>query len=321
MSINQLLAIATLLGGFSAVFYFWEKIHRWTFIRSLSHIFRSENKTSTRLGNLRAMRIIKKHFSFKKISLDSIGAIWIALNPDRIPSEFYTLYQVNNVTYFDVFTIRFKEPENLLHRISIGELLTPMHIKYDEKIYLVCGSTQGSGAYLSLTIYSYDGIGKLKIVHEEGLFFQGNYRIINDRCFISGNNKRYELIYSNEKFSLSPYKERLRYEFGSTQHILAYDIIEEQLQIKFDGKPLEFMIRSNQLHLVSPLRINFNEHILVDDNLTENPNGGIRTLTTGGDFISFGGFFMTLKPNIHGLTSLAISYCYQEWYIIDIIVT
>lgn len=86
---------------------------------------------------------------------------------------------------------------------------------------------------------------------------------------------------------------------------------------------MEFRQDSQQKRVfrsLQPIRIGINEQIVEDDNLVNVAPQEIRLLTTKDVFTSCPGFFWSLKPLKKGKTDINVSYNYDSWYIIEVVV-
>lgn len=268
----------------------------------------------------KAKSMIMKYFGYDNVNFHNI--VWFDFASKGSNLEFYAVYDNGLVDIVDVFTIRQSFPENLYHSLGQGANLGAYHVTINNRAYFIATSTAGSGSYMIISIYEYDGVGKPNIVHKESDLFQGEIFVIDNSIYLVGNNQRYELKYYKGKFKKVKYRQRLVYDLGSGSHILKYDIKNGKFQIMYDDSQIKFTkISKGQYSSERPISIGFNEQILVDDNLTDSLPSQVRLLTTGEQLSFYPGFFMTLKPNIKGKSSIAISYNYEIWYNIEIAVT
>ena len=268
-----------------------------------------------------AKQIVFSYFNNKKIEINKLE--FCDFFGDGQKKEFYVVFSIAYIDNIAVFTLRNSTYENIFHRKSEGgESLYGYHVTNNKKTFFIFTSNSGTGNFLVVNIYEYDGIGKLRLVHNERDIFGGQVYIANNRIYISGNNHRYELKRIGKDFKLIRYKERITHENGSGTHILSYALKNKKLLIMLDGEPIEFNANKENDNQESknPITINDDEQIIVDDNIFDKPPQQIRLLTEGKVFSYNPGFFYTLKPKSKGKAYLHISHNYNIWYDIDVIV-
>jgi hypothetical protein len=277
-----------------------------------------------------ARNIIQQYFHYKQVDIDISCFAWLDLSSSGKKTEFYAKYNNGERDAVDVFTLRQGAPENIFHYLSQAEDLKPAHFSVNDKTYFVFATKAGSGSFLSINIYSYDGISKLRLIDDVNEFlFQGDLWVIDNRVFISGANRKYELKMINSEFKLQPYLERLHFNTGSGSHILAYHIVKDKLEITYDDQRIEFaklkdpnnnIIINGRWMATNPIEIGIDEQIIIDDNITDCEGRAIRLLADG-DVIDFkDGFYSTMVPNRKGKLGLMINDSYGDWYEIDMII-
>jgi len=192
----------------------------------------------------RARSIIEQYFDIPDEEIVDPNVVWFDLLGTGSSQEFYGKYRRGFTEYIVVFSVRKDESENLYFATSKGGcLLRGSHVAVDGKTYFLCTSNAGSGGYLDISVFDYDGIGKLHLIHKEEGIFQGHMYVVDNRIYVAGNNKRYELKLSSGEFRLVQYAERLTAEVGSGCHVLSYHIKSDKLVIKYDGNVIEFRKR------------------------------------------------------------------------------
>lgn len=291
-----------------------------TFLLSITPQILNSLKKSTSPDE-QAKQIVFSYFNNKKIEINKLE--FCDLFGDGQKKEFYVVFSNAYTDNVAVFTLRNNTYENIFYRKNKGgESLDGYHITNNKKTIFIFTSNIGSGNFLDVNIYEYDGIGKLRLVHNEREIFGGQVYIANNRIYITGNNHRYELKRIDKDFKLIRYKERITHENGSGTHVLSYASKNKKLLIMFDGKPIEFNAskENDYQESKSQITINDDEQIIIDDNIFDQPPQRIRLLTEGEVFSYSHGFFYTLKPKSKGKAYLHISHNYDIWYDIDVIV-
>lgn len=330
----------------------------------------------------RARTIIEQYFDVPSGEILDPNIVWCNLLGAGSNQEFYAKYRRLFTDYVVVFTTRNNEPENLYFATSKGAVdLGVTHVTIDEKTYFVLSQKTGSGGYLDVSVFDYDGIGKLRLVHKEEGMFYGHLYVIDGRVYIAGNSQRHELKLSAGEFELVQYTERLTNEIGSGCHALSYHIVAGRLVIKYDGDVIQFRkrvgVKDPQHSAVSPqdpriarsrtspstsppedattpsrdkklpvdicsiveevsrvivadirqvpklddsyvsetpIILQLDEQILVDDNITGGEPQQIRLLCSGEDWAFRDGFFRAYVPRSKGLKEFSISHNYGDWY-------
>jgi len=274
-------------------------------------------------SNEKAQRIVADYFDLGESPdvLHDFNAVWCDLLSSGQEKEFYATYNYGYTDYLTVFTTRSEMPENLFHRHSKGGYaLHAAHVAINDGRYFLYSTKVGSGGYLDLYVFQYDGVGKLEMIHKEESLFQGRVWVIDDRIFLDGGNHRYELALNSDGFGLIPYNERVAYIEGSANHVLAYHIEDSNFYISYDGIPIQF--RKDEDHYVSkePIVLAVDEQIIEDDNIIGADPQQIRLLSTAGEFECKPGFFSTLVPRGVGPKQLSLSFNYETWYRIKVLV-
>ena len=246
---------------------------------------------------------------------------WCDLYGDSNKKEFWAQYEVNNVGFVDVFTLRHTKPENLYHLLLVeGGIEWIGCVMFGSRNYFGYAVKSGSGGYLSLYLYSYDGIGKLKCAYKAENLFQGWNWKMNGRLFLRGDNGRFEVTRTLGVFRLKRYRARLTYEGGSGSHVLACRSIIGQLSFTYDDKPIQFRMKDGSFETISPIELSLGEQVLVDDNIGSRHLKNVRFLLDDEGLEFADGFFWGVKPKAVGLTSITANWNYARWYHINILV-
>lgn len=316
---ETILTIATVLGGLSAAWYFLEKFFsKRKLERDKSPKSVSSQASVKNVDDTEVRQIIQQYFGTEVVHVDPPGAVWGDLRSIGVEREFYVLYSTIDHHILDVFTTQPSGPENLFHRIAEGEELLANFTSFDGRTYFVCAAQSGSGSYMVIDIYAYDGIGKLSRVFQVSDLFQGHFWISDGRLFIAGGNKRYELRREDGSFILDAYDKKLEPPQSAGTHILSFSPKAGRLSVMFDGKPLSFLKDGESFRSASPIHLHFDEQIIEDDNLVDLPPQSIRLLVERGKFHCHRHFFYTLKPAVRGSSRIQISHNYGDWYIVDV---
>lgn len=326
-----ILGVAVLLGAILALIQIYEsetckniinslkrKPSAWT----LNHISNGTIEPVSLTNTDMAKRIVLEYFQLNDDSISKFNAVWCDLASNGKSSEFYATYYHNQFTkYLTVFTTRGNVPENLFHRTSKGGYsLRGEHALINDVTYFLCATRVGSGGYLDLYVFQYDGINKLERVHTEASLFQGNLWVINNQIFLAGGNHRYELSYISDGFTLLDYDKRVQYLEDSASHVLAYHIDGIDFKITYDGKPIQFTLMGDYYTNNEPITLAMGEQIIEDDNIIGVEPQQIRLLSKRGEFEYRPGFFFSLIPTSVGLKELNISFNYETWYHIKVLV-
>jgi len=269
-----------------------------------------------------AKEIVKEHFQLNDDSISEFNAVWCDLISNGKSREFYATYYHNQFTkYLTVFTTRGNVSENLFHQNSKGGYdLQGAHVLINDITYFLCATRVGSGGFLNLYVFQYDGINKLERIHTEASLFQGHLWVMNNRIFLDGGNHRYELTYTSDGFNLIDYDKRVQYLEHSASHVLAYHIDGNDFKITYDGEPIQFTMIEDRYVNNEPITLSIDEQIIEDDNIIGVEPQGIRLLLRRGEFDYKQGFFCSLIPTGVGLKELSISFNYETWYHIKVLV-
>lgn len=210
----------------------------------------------------KAKSIVKAYVG--KSNLDFKKIVWFDFSSSGANKEFSVSYNMGNSKVLDVFSIRGEKPENIFHQVSndLGEEINLDYIKNDGKYYLVSWSTGGSGHYLSMQIYSYDGGGQATRTYSLLPDFPGGGLFIKDHkdVFLKGGAKRYKLEHLDGKFQLVRYNENQEPPSGS--HVLKVRKKEDEIIVYFDNKRLELVPNSK---IFSTITIRVGDKIIIDD--------------------------------------------------------
>ncbi len=269
-----------------------------------------------------AKGIVQEYFKLNVDSISEFNTVWCDLTSSGKNSEFYATYYHNQFTkYLTVFTTRGNVPENLFHRNSKGGYdLQGAHVLINDVAYFLCATRVGSGGFLDLDVFQYDGVNKLEMIHKEASLFQGHLWVMDNRIFLDGGNHRYELMYISDGFKLTNYDKRVQYLADSASHVLAYHIDGNDFKITYDGKPIQFTMIEDHYVNNEPITLAIDEQIIEDDNVIGVEPQQIRLLSRRGEFEYKQGFFSSLIPTGVGLKELSISFNYETWYRIKVLV-
>lgn len=265
-----------------------------------------------------------------KVKLNKV--VWFDLLSKGSNTDFYALYDINQTPFLDVFTTRSGQPENLYHEVYQGYGIDAFYATISNKTFFVSTNRGGSGGFLSASIYDYDGIGKLRLVHQIDGMFQGWLFVVDNRIFLSGNTQKYELKYDGKTFSLEKYQQRLSCNQNGS-HVLAYHLMDGKFFITYAGKEITFKdtpppdtdpVESAKTKVswkesIAPILIGLNELIILDDNMEE--PGEIRLIMHEKDNLApRGGLFSSLLAKEVGTIHMSISYNYETWYEIEVVI-
>lgn len=269
----------------------------------------------------RALSIVRIHFRYTTDGVRNFRATWCDLAGRGEKKEFYATYTRNYTDYLTVFTTVQKDAENLYHRHSKGGYdLHGAHATVDGVPYLLCATKVGSGSFLDLYVFRYDGVGKLTLVYQKDSLFQGQLWVVDNTAYVEGGSKRYTLKRTGDAFVLVPYTDRVKYVEGSATHVLAYDIVGGELRISWDDKPIPFKKVEDYFVSETPVRLSLDEQIVEDDNIVGANPQQIRLLCRRGEFDYRPGFFGTYVPRKPGQKEFSVSYNYGVWYHIKVLV-
>lgn len=240
--------------------------------------------------------------------------VWLDMRGAGSAGEFYVRYATNDFTEaIDVLRFDELEPENLLHLEAPGEDLGATHVRLGGRDYLFAWTRGGSGGYLTLRIYTYDGVGKLEVVHTEDELFQGDILVRDGRVFLAGNNQRFELIFDNGRFQKAAYTAHLSPKLGPGTHVLAFSADEGRLKFSLDGEALKFRRKSRDTSAaVRPIYVRSGEMVCIDEQV-DSPQQ-VRMLTDSDKLVFEPGFFTCFRVPASGEYKLSFSHNYATWY-------
>jgi hypothetical protein len=272
-----------------------------------------------------AREIIERYWGRANVKMDEAKIVWADLCRKGEFKEFYAYYIItsgeDDVPAVDVFTVRNGKPENLLHRVAAGfsEGLEATHANLGGRNFFICSTCAGSGGFLDLDIYAYNGSGKLSLVHQEKNLFKGSFFIADGALCLYGGNQRFVLTYSGKKFVKRPYTKRLSVGDTPGTHVLRVEMNKDKPLFYFDNSPISFLKENEERYRsVSPLPLEMSGQILIDDSLPSPQE--IRFLSGGPEFSFIRGFFYGLKPERTGSARVLVSHNYGDWYQIDFVV-
>ncbi len=315
---DYILAIATILGGLSAAWYFWDKFKSRKNATMQEPVTVSTQQPEITGEDSSVRRMIEEYHHLTIHEVKSPGIIWFDLASTGRDTEFAVLYSTESHEILDVFTTRQSGFENLFHRVRIDEELMPAFIVMDGHPYFICASRAGSGGFLDLELYTYDGIGKLSQVYHVGQLFQGDFWITDSRLFIAGGNQRFELRKEDGSFILVPYDKNLALQLSTGTHVLSIVPLGDHLVINYDGGQISFASEELSYRSTVPIKVQLEELIVVDDNLVETGPQSIRVLVDGTTFNFHRHFFYSIQPTRRGFSHIQISHNYGDWYFIDV---
>lgn len=268
-------------------------------------------------------KIICSYIGSSNIDVVPPGIIQTSFNPNGNKRDFYAQIISGENKYIVAFASKPAGYENVyFNKLKHGFFWEVKHITLNSRSYLVCYSVTGSGHYLDLSIYAYDGIGKLKEVFNKGELFQGNIYIADNAIHINGNGHKYKVVFKNNKFNLEEYKEKLKPAPDSGTHVLSYKPQGTLLKVMYDGKEVKFRKTGEKGYdSKETFEIKLDEQIIDDDNIVGYPPQYIRLLIQDELFDFIDGFFTTIKPVKVGETSINLSHDYEEWYHIKFKIT
>lgn len=269
----------------------------------------SQITVSNTAQNNKAVKIVQDYFNIQieKTNIDNLN--WFDFSGNGTNKEFYIKYYYNGKQYYDIFTLQGNIAENIFHRVieycSESSDFIPLTIQ--GKSFLIFSTTAGSGNYLDLEIYQYDGIGKAKCVHSEYGFYEGELLTKNNKILISGNCQKYELKYDGNEFKLVKYNERLQPEEGS--HVLTVNVTNDDVKVLYDNEPLEFpdkVKNGGDRDFCTDITLKMGELIYVDEFNTDDSSGP-RIFLPNNDIVKLdAGFYTTIEPLKPGKTEIEI---------------
>lgn len=266
----------------------------------------------------RATEIVCRYFGFDAIEVREGGIEWFDFASTGERTEFYALYRQGDRQFLDVFTTK-RGPELLYHARAdtLGHLGADL-VRTESSIVLVSSSKHGSGGYLDVELYTYDGIGKPKLVYEERNLFQGRLFLADNKIYLGGSGQRFEVRYDEGEFRRFPYAARPLFGRSTSIHVLSIDVTDDRLSVRYDGFPLPFVEdpRTNTMVTTSLLDISPDEQIVIDD--AGPPGSAIRVLVEGEHLGFDSAFFVSIKPESLGDSYISISHGYRKWYRLNV---
>jgi hypothetical protein len=256
----------------------------------------------------KAAGILAKFFNYAPGSLRELKVVWLDLASSGAPTEFYATYfhkaeERSPKTGFvivgryclDLFTIRGDEPENLYHeRGELGDYPFATHARLSGSTFFIAESVGGSGGFLSFTIYSYDGIGKLRPVFKQDALLAGHLFVRKDHIYLRSAGDRYEVKYQNGAFTLVPYNDRPVAGALPGYRVLVLETVTKGLVARYDGRPVTFVADAQKhvCHTVEPLPLKCDEQVVIDDTQARS----VRVMSDSGEIEWDNGFFHALRP-------------------------
>lgn len=311
---EYILGFFTIVGGLSAVWYFWDK---YNLKKKNSEI--SNNSIVTNDIQISDIKeIIQNYyrsneyspFEVKRCDLSNVG------NQNEI-----IVHSHNGQNEFiDVFSLKNLEPENIFHCKSEidEEVNTYVHSFFDHNhfIYTV---RSGSGGFLHVFIYSYDNISKLELCFQRKDLYHGSIFFIPNKILLSGDSTKYELIKDNSEFRLIHYHKKLLDSIGDDSFLLSFSPVDSKFDIILNNKPIRFRNDNGKYVAIDNYSIGLDDQIIVDDNFTNNESAAFKLLVNGLHFSFNQGYYYLIKPIKTGVADISIQFKH-EWYIITFII-
>lgn len=261
----------------------------------------------------RAVQVICDYYGLKALAQDHVKIEWFDFASRGTAKEFYACYEVDRSRVIDLFTTRDKKPELLFHRIAEGEDLDAAHALINGRTYFLCSAKAGSGGYLTLSLYDYDGIGKPNLKYETEDLFYGGFWVVDNRVFVTTSSRKFELVQRDGQFLLERYRGRLSCPASGT-HILSFDIKQGCLVTYFDGTVVDFVkVGEDHFANVKHPVVGRDEQIMIDDNFA-GEDRAVRIMVNSEDFSWNNAFFDSLRPLRDGEAGITVSDSYQTWY-------
>lgn len=262
-------------------------------------------------GREAAVSAIKQYYGYSEFPSDKADIGWFDFAGSGRFLEFYVSYEMGYGRLVDVFTVRHGDAENILHRLGHSEDLKPGYITIDGKGYFLIGAKTGSGGYLALEIYEYDGIGKAVMSQELESLFYGDMFVSDNRAFVTSSSQKFEVKQESGRFVLVRYLQRLAPPSYGTQ-VLRLDVKGGALAISFDGKQLTFTKEDEDQYVCTrPVGVLLEGEVFIDDNFGDDDRP-VRIMSHG--FTWHRGFFDSMKPKKAGEATITISDSYEDWY-------
>jgi hypothetical protein len=260
-----------------------------------------------------AVSAIKQFYGYCEFPSDKADIGWIDFAGSGRPLEFYVSYEMEYSRLVDVFTIRNGDPEIILRRLGCSEELKAGYITVDGKGYFLISAKTGSGGYLTLEIYEYDGIGKAVLSQEFQDLFYGDMFVSDNRAFVTSSSQKFEVKHESGRFVLVRYLQRLAPPSYGTQ-VLRLDVKGSALAISFDGKQLTFTKEDEDQYVCTrPVGVLLEGEVFIDDNFGDDGRQ-VRIMSHGDEFTWHRGFFDSMKPKKAGEATITISDSYEDWY-------
>ena len=271
---------------------------------------RSELQKSRRAA---AVSAIKQYYGYSEFPSDKADIDWFDFAGSGRFLEFYVSYEMGYSPLIDVFTVRHGDAENILHRLGYSEELKAGYITIDGKSYFLIAAKTGSGGYLTLEIYEYDGIGKAILSQELQDLFYGDMFVSDNRAFVTSSSQKFEVKHEDGRFVLVRYLQRLTPPSYGTQ-VLRLDVKRGSLAVSFDGKQLTFTKEDeNQYVCTRPVGVLLEGEVFIDDNFGD-VDRQVRIMASADEFTWHRGFFDSLKPKKPGEATITVSDSYENWY-------
>lgn len=277
---------------------------------------------SASISNKELVKVIDNYIGGEGIEVAPPGIVQTSFNPDGNKADFYAKVISGNNEYMLAFANEPNGYENIYYNKLKEGYWEVKHITINRRSYLVCYQTKGSAGVLYMSIYSYDGIGKMKEVFNKGEISGGGVYVGDDKIYVSGDNHKYKIAFHNGKFSLDEYKERVKPLPDLGTHVLPHYPQGKLLKVLFDDKEVQFQkTREDAYDPKETIEIKLDEQILYDDNVPGYSPQHIRLLAEHPMFDFREGFFITVKPTKVGETSIHLNNNYREWYSIKFRIT
>lgn len=233
-------------------------------------------------------------------------------------TELVVKYRVGEITSFtDVFSLA--DPEQPV-RLYHGERFTDLvHCSYDGIGYLFTYANEGSGCFVSGTLFSWDGAGPLTVAYRLESLFQGTVVVADSQLVFSDDTRYLRLEKKPEGFDLVQFSYQVTYpDLGWNVHILeAVEVTEDSLAISLDGRAVAFIqTQSENIRGFSSrdtFRLGLNEEVVVI--------GGWGHFSPDDWRRRGGGLLTSFVPHRKGHMSLSVNLSYRAYYSINVMVT
>lgn len=217
--------------------------------------------------------------------------------------------------FLDVFSRSGPEWRNILHRDGnavFGTLLTDT-VTIEGETYLLSGVCAGSGRFLDLSVYAYNGMEPAREVFAEDDLYQGHFAVKNGRVYVYGDSQKFELRKGPKGFYLSHLKQSYSYDPAKGKHLLRLRDQNDALVVSFDGRVVRFVeTRSEKGYVpefvtVEPIRIGRSHTIIFDNNMYR-PRAN-RVLFEGATWnVRLDGPDVTLAPRKEGKGEILVDF-------------